>query len=178
MKNKLVIIESGKIPKKLGSNNNAIPDKLEDEQVGKKGVVHKRTIKTVNKKVTPIIQTRGMKAKQQGVKQLTAGASMVARDDLEKLNEIDSLSAAEFAGGADAEEEEICHDGVELSIQGSDIEDSPDKGLSESGEISDSDDEEQPVGGVRSKVAKVSKVKEGTGTGSNLVMSQVANLTI
>ena len=72
-----------------------------------------------NKKVTPIIQTRGMKAK---------AAQSVSQADLNSFDEINNLTSSEFSDGEHAlsdveNNSEPDHDGVELLIQGSDFED-------------------------------------------------------
>ena len=74
--------------------------------------------KIVKKKVTPIIQTRKMKAKSD---------AMQLQKELEKLNKIDVLSSAELDAGERVLENDsdVDHDGVELSIQGSDLSENP-----------------------------------------------------
>ena len=101
-------------------------------------------------KVIPIIQTRGMKAK------IADRADQINKQqELEYFNGIDTMTSVEIVGGENTDNlSNIDHDGVELSVQGSDIEDFPDK--AEPGEVSE--DEEEVV--CRPKIAsKVVKVK-------------------
>ena len=69
----------------------------------------------VKSKVIPIIQTRGMKAKQ-GEK-----GKNITQKEINKLLAIDDLNPAELFAG-----EEICNDGVEITVPGSDLDDFPD----------------------------------------------------
>ena len=100
----------------------------------------------VNKvKVIPIIEIRGMKAKK-----LINSDNNV--EEVSFFNRIDQLSSDEFVGGnidenlnRDCDESSsanISHDGVEISINGSDDKNEfPDETAAEPGEISDSDEE-------------------------------------
>ena len=92
------------------------------------------------KKVTPIIQTRGMKAKAKQANLIKNKKVIVTQADLHKLNDIDKLSYREFADG---DENGIYHNGVELSIQGSDIED-------DFPEVNPTQPPSTPVGGQQS----------------------------
>ena len=129
---------------KKGDNNNAVPcDRSSLVQMNK----------LMSTKVVPIIQTRGMKAKAINglmVEIMQDGQS----SELEKLNEIDAMTQNEIVDG-EAVLNEIDHDGVELSVQGSDNEFAAEEGeienastaVTEPGEItsSEGDDEEVEV---------------------------------
>ena len=66
----------------------------------------------------PIIQTRGMKVRKECEK-------FNKQKELEMVNEIDKLTSLEISGG-NITDDEVMHDGVDLSIHGSDLEDFPD----------------------------------------------------
>ena len=115
-------------------------------------------------KVDPIIQTRGMKAKSLK----TFGQSSIDTNvEIDKLSQIDCLTSVEFAGGNDASnksggEEAIHNDGIEISINGSDVDD---EFLDEEGfedEVVEQQDEEERGNKkgrnwVSSKVVKVTQ---------------------
>ena len=93
----------------------------------------------VKRKVTPIIQTRGMKAKAKKFGRSKAGktakaaaiaktTTIISQKDLDKFNNFDALSSREILGGDDHDDDGVYHDGVELSIQGSDIEEFTNEG--------------------------------------------------
>ena len=111
-------------------------------------------------KVIPIIQTHGMKAKN-------AKNALDTQKEILNLNRIDHLSSVEFVDGENALNDDtvVDHDGVELSIDGSDLDEQfPEN---EPGEIPSSDSEDetetvstpqvQPKKRVKSKVIKVNK---------------------
>ena len=139
------------------------------------------------RKVVPIIQTRGMKAKAAKINNNIVEMPrkvVVTQKEVNQLDSIDKLTSNEIVDGDPIVEDEVCHDGVELSINGSDIdedfpEDQPNastvgtttntaggsdqevsegkQDLQEPGEISSSEDEYEPeCGRVRSKVVKLS----------------------
>ena len=149
---KKVTSSQGKLPKLNGKhflgdvqakNNNAtiLPSCKTRSIVNKMNKV----AKIVKKKVTPIIQTRGMKAKAKiaGSKNIKLNATDLARETV-KFNQIDSFTADEFQAG----DNEISHDGVELSVNGSDLEDFPDKNDGTGQQISqDEDDQTQDSDG-------------------------------
>ena len=79
-------------------------------------------------KLIPIIQTRGMKAKN--LKTLSSKNNPIIDDrDISEFNEIDGLTSIEILEDDRIleEEDEATHDNVDLSIQGSDIDDFPEK---------------------------------------------------
>ena len=114
------------VKKKLkGKNNNAVPEQSKTQQ-NKTGKIVKngKSKNSIGSKANfvPIIQTRRMK--NNSIK------SKILNDTEERefLNKIDTLSSAEVATGnltdnedQTMDETDISHDGVELSIQGSDI---------------------------------------------------------
>ena len=108
-------------------------------------------------KVVPIIQTRGMKAK----------IVRISQQDIEQLDEIDKQTSVEFVDGERSFENETAdddhdHDGVELSVAGSDIDDFPE---TEPGEVSSSSEEDEPEARHSQKVAsKVVKIPNRTDT--------------
>ena len=122
-------------------------------------------------KITPIIQTRDMKIKAKLM------APKIKSKEIEKINEFDAkttvkISAAEsFLDDTTIGEEDLDHDGVEISINGSDDEFADnsnaqsEKECSEDGQLStdESGGEEQHVerGRVASKVVKVNKTLDG-----------------
>ena len=100
-------VHKGQIPKKTRS-------KVDDRQKG--------TIGANKIKVIPIIQTRGMKQKAQNSIEYQVKES-------EYLNNIDKQTFTEFVDGENAAEldpAEVSHDDVELSVNGSDLDDFPD----------------------------------------------------
>ena len=109
------------LPKKRnlkGNNNNAVPSNCQDRSsLGKND--------KYTGKVNPIIQTRGMKAKalltnKNNENELVRQQESVnLSEELDKLNSIDELSSCEIADGG---LNEVDHDGVELSVNGSDDE--------------------------------------------------------
>ena len=111
-------------------NNNAIPIlgktktngmRLTDAQNSAKDEVNVNNKEGANKtlsvgtKVVPIIKTRGMKRKEKD--------QINKQNERQILNEIDTMKPFEIAGGDT--DNEIDHDGIELSVNGSDIEDFP-----------------------------------------------------
>ena len=79
--------------------------------------------------LVPIIQTQGMKAKEKLSKEALA-------TELAELNAIDKLTSDEIADG-----DEICNDGVQLSVQGSDFEDDfPEEGTENTASQGDNTD--------------------------------------
>ena len=102
-------------------------------------------------KVVPRIQTCGMKAK----------IARISQQDIEQLDEIDKQTSVEFVDGERSFEDETAddvhdHDGVELSVAGSDIDDFPE---TEPGEVSSSSEEDEPETRHSQKVAsKVVKI--------------------
>ena len=126
-KDKINLVKNKNVSR-TGKNNNAVPD-------GTKG--SGKTEQILNtQKIIPIIQTRGMKIKAEAKKAIesckskTVGRKQVKRDsnnqrkkmvitrkDCDYYDSIDALTSHEIADG------EIDHDGIELSIQGSDIDD-------------------------------------------------------
>ena len=104
-------------------------------------------------KVIPIIQTRGMKAK----------ATLVSQDEVDNFNKIDNLTSVEFLDGQKILEEgemvDHDHDGVELSVGGSDLEEFPDPEPGQVLSSSEEEDREQepivPKKWVALKVVKV-----------------------
>ena len=86
-----------------GDNNNAVPTEVDSQ----------------SRSIVPIIQTRGMKAKL-GLNKV------VTEQDFDYFEEIDKLNPDEFAAGNDHDLNGPCHDGVEICIPGSDLEDFPD----------------------------------------------------
>ena len=89
--------------------------KTRSKPIGKKiSVQHNLAdkIKCGVNKIIPIIQPRAMKAK----------SVTMSKQEFDELNKLDSLSSVEMADG---DEDNIDHDGVELSVNGSDIEDFP-----------------------------------------------------
>ena len=139
--------------------------------------------KSVLKKVTPIIQTRAMK-----LKLANDGKDDQVNKELEDLNTIDALTSNEIVDGDrvfddsngkmqedDNNDQQINHDGVELSISGSDIEEfggdserlpttpshHSNDSESENGEVFSEDESDVERDGhqvsVASKIVKVSK---------------------
>ena len=114
----------------IGMRNAIIQDtQIENQQVGTKSKKSSKVVKTTKltknkikgpngKQITPIIQTRGMKAKK-------VANNQVNQDEINYFNNLDLLTHDEFIAGKVSEETE--HDGVLLSIHGSDLEDFPDE---------------------------------------------------
>ena len=131
--------------KPVAKNNNATiidkqptkqQKKFDEKSKGRSSQISKMTETKVKEKIIPIIQTRRMKAK---IAQKQDDLDLIndREKELHEFNQIDVLSRDEIlAGESDTDVE---HDGVELSIIGSDLDDFPDDGM-ESGEVS-SDDE-------------------------------------
>ena len=156
------------------------------------------------RKVIPIIQTRGMKAREFALKQSNlvkpkskvkvktdkvqmnkVNKVQISQDEINRLDLIDQLTADEIAGGDSenelAEVNEICHDGIELSINSSDIdEDFPeddrqndqtdhDHNGVEPGELSSSSEDEYEPDHSRpqSKVTKVTNKQQVAATKNN-----------
>ena len=177
-----------------GYNNNAT---VKATSMVKNAMINKvEKTRSIQSKLKPIIQTRAMKTKSEDqslppelnkkksikrtkrkatVKQRTyAGAQKVTQQDFDLLNSIDTLSAIELADGDHALESDdndggaVNHDGVELSVNGSDEDEFPEADEAdnlEPGEVSSSDDDEnaevvptrqRPK--VASKVVKVNSV--------------------
>ena len=127
-------------------------------------------------KVIPIIQTRKMKEREKVMiekkrnSQFQREIDSQNQDELNMLNQIDTLTNNEIVGGETvwqkdeqrnippSEYEEADNDGVELSIQGLDIDDMEDD-FEEPGEIlSSSEDESESTNKkVALKVVKISK---------------------
>ena len=140
-------LEKGKCVGKAkgkGNNNNAVPVGLiEDKNHSNRNGKQNKLSKTITK-IVPIIQTRGMKAKEK----ICSLTNKEKESELKKLNQIDQLLPHEIAGGdvSSDEEGEICNDGVELSINGSELdEEFPEESSGEPGKIiaSDEDDVDQ-----------------------------------
>ena len=118
--------------------------------------------KSKTNKVIPIIETRCMKVKR-ALEQL----NLDAEKELKDLNNIDTLSSFEIAAGDKIDDErEIHHDGVDLSIDGSDFEEEGNLSnhwRSDEGMVSDSDgeagkdNESDSPRRIKSKVVRVSK---------------------
>ena len=145
------------IPKAKGKkdgNNNAIPEcsgklsKFAKINGGTDLDLDRRNVLNVNN-VVPITRTRAMKAKE----------TIRDKSEIETLNDIDRLTNKEFISGNQIEE--ICHDGVELPINGSDLddfeEDLDDATHNEPGEITSSDEDEVVVTKSPLVVAKATK---------------------
>ena len=140
---------------KEDNNNNAVPF-IDSKQNNLKNCSRSRPLNRKRKvsqiKLVPIIQTRGMKQKLKQVQDFD--------EQLKNLNAIDKHTSDEILGGEDVE-----HDGIELSIHGSDEEFTEDfdgnqeKATNDELDYSDYSDEEdsQPQHTVSSKVVKVSK---------------------
>ena len=108
------------IREKNSLNNNAIPTKNTE--------VVKENEKIKKKAVTPIIQTRGMKNRSRS-KLMLPQVQTDFEEEMQRLNAIDKLNPVEIADGNLSEEvsdDMVNHDGVVLSVQGSDIEEFPD----------------------------------------------------
>ena len=144
-------------------NNSAVPDcrnsqNSNDSDLDLTKSQTNKSKKAKPLKVVPIIQTRGMKAKLNN----NSDKRIVTREDLANLDKIDKLTVDEIAGGDD----KIHHDGIKLSINGSDTEDDfPEVETTEPGEISssgceDSDEEMQDEYRNKCVASKVTKVNK------------------
>ena len=144
---------------RLGVNNNAKPNKtkstrmatnLSQVDLGATAVAMPKILNKQNSRLVPIIETHGMKAKR-----------AVEEDELSKLNQIDGLTSNEILGGNEVlnegDDDEVNHDGVELSVNGSDVDEFPDDNTEltrqEPGELDDESDVEEEEVLVRNKVA-------------------------
>ena len=114
----------------------------------------------------PIIQTRAMKAKETTTLNYVE-SDQVTESDIDDFNKIDALTSTEIENGNQVidDGDVPMGDGVDLSINGSDLEtEFPEGGGSEAGEVLSDDDEQInmpcPRSNVRSKVVKVSKRTE------------------
>ena len=137
-----------------GNNNNAVPSGGVPMPQTRSSLLDNMTGKNKNKtkKVDPIIRTRGMKLKELNQSQ----SRSMSGDEITCLLAIDDLNDAEITAA-----EEICHDGVELTILGSELDDEFPDEHHEPGELSDSDDDDADSDDrqmVLSKVVKVDKV--------------------
>ena len=147
-----------------------------------KGKTRSTLINSKGKQITPIIQTRGMKARaaQKGENDdKVINKNVLTRADITHFDKIDTLTSREIADG----EDKVYHDGIKLSIQGSDIDEDfpvPDNNANthdvsdneeegkdtncdstEPGEICSSEEDLPPDNNnkkVASKVIKVNKV--------------------
>ena len=138
------------------NNNNAVPvTSTQRSKIFDRSKSSKTNFKNNRdvKKITPIIETRGMKARK-----------VLASSEFQELNKIDSLTNREILDGDSAlDPEEICHDGVEISINGSDVdefleENDGNDGSSDMGEISSGDEDEASMVEQRKIASKVVKV--------------------
>ena len=102
-----------------GKNNNAT---ITASKTGKinKSRQNNATTRSKAKKVMPIIQTRRMKLISKNKQQQMTNNQNNLEKELKSLNEIDRLLPRVILDGD--EESEVFNNGVELSIQGSDIE--------------------------------------------------------
>ena len=128
-----------------------------------------------------------MKAKEINQSLFTDTEGIVTQQDIENFDKIDKLTLNEFVDGEQVlDDSDIYNDGVELSIQGSDIEEefpdpqtsggvdenntvseSDENKLEEDGEIMSSDDEvEISRGRIASKVVKVNRKNEVESNGT------------
>ena len=153
--------------KKTDNNNNAVPCDANKRISGKTANVRKDKQNKVD--LVPIIQTRGMKSRSAGINQLQSVVipNVASIRELRKLNAINTLSYDEILGGdqdlvdVDAmnDDNEVDHNGVELLIQGSDLDDDLDEGTGgEPGELPPSSDSEGETATERS-VQKTSQPK-------------------
>ena len=88
--------------------------KGEITKVPRSSLTKAMTVGKMNNKVIPIIQTRGMKAKEN-----LGHERSLTNDEIQNLVNLDNLNDAEFFAA-----DEVCHDGIELSVPG-DMEDFP-----------------------------------------------------
>ena len=104
-----------------GHNNNAVLCKGGVVKKLKRTRVEKIKEKFTTNRSSPIIQTRGMKKQNKGSISLDHNKSteLNIQGELNKLNEIDNLTSSEIVDG----ERVLEDDGVELLINGSDLED-------------------------------------------------------
>ena len=117
------MIKVGRVSKvSKGNNNNAVPCTKGAGISGNKFKKSKKDWRSVDlQKFNPIIQTRGMKKLANDVKRKRKNKEIELdlQNEIQKLNEIDNLTSSEIADGDKAFED----NGVELSINGSDLED-------------------------------------------------------
>ena len=158
-------------PKATGNNNNAIPEEIfgqndteKIDQTRSNTIVKNRSKSVKTKmKITLIIKTRGMKAK-------IALQSGNFSKEINKLNNIDLLTPLEIIAGNQVAEDDdqVLHDGVELSVQTSDDEfaceetkgSGSDGIATEPGELqSDEEVSNSPPKRVASKVVKLTPKK-------------------
>ena len=154
-------IKTGKIK---GKNNNTVPENPKNQNSGKFISVKGRSSQTGKGKISPIIRTWGMKAREIFKSKLDRIPQQDFEDELCKLNEIDRLTSEEISGG-DNDASDICNYGVELSCEGSDLDEFPDTAdNTEPGELSNEEPEPgtSTQGSVRSKVVKVNKTTTNT----------------
>ena len=141
---------------KVSRNNNAVPCKI--AKIAEKSLNSKNNkshVESKNKskapKIIPIIQTRSMKKRCNGKQQ---SIHRIDQEELNTLNEIDKLTSHEIADGEQHSSGQVLNDdGVDLSVEGSDIDEdlSDSKGNTgtvddfEPGQVSSSDEEEEHV---------------------------------
>ena len=175
---KKLVKGTGKNVKQV-NNNNAVsrlnlPEIAEVPLQTKQPRSKKLSIAT---KLVPIIQTRRMKQKaKDNVEQTTQNVDQtfqIVEDDLQaeinRFNSIDTLSSKEISDGDKTANDVVDHDGVELSVNGSDDEFAAEEGATETdaaepGELQSSGEESSPVRRVPSKVVKVSRAKPTNNT--------------
>ena len=111
--------------KERGDNNNAMPSKLKIQVKAKPKTLNRSSSsgKTKTPPVIPIIQTRKMKAN--ALKNSFQSAPLISQNEIDKIVSIDKLASSEIADGDRVlnDSDNIFHDGVEITILGSDIED-------------------------------------------------------
>ena len=149
---------SCKMKRLTGKNNNATivatkaNENLSSNVIGKPKLLKLKSAKSKprststrskRKQITPIIQTRGMKAKAQKGKNndQIVKENVLTCVDIAHFDKIDTLTSREIADGKD----EVYHDGIELSIQGSDIDEDfpvPDNNTN-THDTSDNEEEEE-----------------------------------
>ena len=167
-----------KTTSRLGHNNNAtmVTGKSKSSRSNLQGVKHgKQTAVSATLKFTPIIQTRKMKAAMTVMDKNMSDKEIHDQRELDRLNAIDKLTSSEIVdgNGALSDSEEMCNDGVDLSINGSDIDGrSSDEEVNdnhEPGEISSNEEECDPDPSpvrfhrVALKVVKVARTDRGQG---------------
>ena len=165
---------------KLGSrkDNGVVKVTKKFMKIGEKATSCSRSERGQSKRLFElIIQTRSMKVKNTGNKSVRLNDNLTK--EITELSKIDELSSTEIADGDRAFEsnEEVDHDGIELAVSGSDVDEFPDSAPSgsgiEPGELShtDNSDDEHPHlqhhGKVASKVVKVNKVTSATNKGQS-----------
>ena len=114
-----IILTKSRLSKKVvGKNNNNIVVTQNIKNIDMVNSKQKAEINRKNErsrsKIVPIIQTRKMKQRSKEQSEL--------QKEIKFLSKIDNLSSSEIKAG-----NEIDHDGVEISINGSDIEDFPEE---------------------------------------------------